>query len=154
MSNIQSLTINKASSIEGMHDRIQDVKSALEQRINLSEYSENIQTVTLNYSVVLRICLLAGLSDKSPRSVDDVDKFNLSVSHTPYATTFFTKANIGHLFAVLIKMRYHEVEANWEDRGWISKVVGREILRGREILLKEGGIESWLRFVPLRGGKQ
>ena len=153
MSNIQSLTINKASAIDGMHDRIQDVKSALEQRINLNEYSENIQTVTLNFSVVLRICLLAGLSDKAPRSVDDVDKLNLSVSHTPYATTFFTKANIGHLFAVLIKMRYHDVEANWEDRGWISKVVGREILRGREILLKEGGVESWLRFVPLRGGK-
>ena len=54
---------------------------------------------------------------------------------------------------MLIKLRYHEVEANWEDRGWLSKVVGREILRGREILLKEGGIESWLRFVPLRGGK-
>ena len=53
MSNIQSLSINKASAIEGMHDRIQDVKSALEQRINLSEYSENIQTVTLNFSVVL-----------------------------------------------------------------------------------------------------
>lgn len=153
MSNIHQLTINKATAIQGMHERIQDVKSALEQRINLCEYSENIQTVMLNFSVVLRICLLAGLSDKSPRSVDDVNKYNLAVSHTPYATTFFTKANIGHLFAILIKMRYHEVEANWQDGSWISKVIGREILRGREILLKEGGIESWLRFVPLRGGK-
>lgn len=153
MNNIQSLTINKASAIEGMHDRIQDVKTALEQRINLGEYSENVQTVTLNYSVVLRICLLAGLSDKSPRSIDDVNRFNLVVSHTPYATTFFTKANIGHLFAVLVKMRYHDVEANWQEGSWLSKVIGREILRGREILLKEGGIDSWLRFVPLRGGK-
>lgn len=153
MSNIQSLNINKASAIEGMHDCIQDVKSALEQRINLGEYSENIQTVTLNFSVVLRICLLAGLSDKTPRSIEDVNRFNLTVSHTPYATTFFTKANIGHLFAVLIKMRYHEIEANWQDGRWLSKVVGREILRGREILLKEGGVESWLRFIPLRGGK-
>ena len=97
MSNIQSITINKAMSIEGMHDRILDVKSALEQRINLSEYSENVQTVTLNFSVVLRICLLAGLSDKSPRSVKDVESFNLKVLNTPYATTFFTKANIGQL---------------------------------------------------------
>lgn len=153
MSNIQSLNINKATAIEGMHDRILDVKTALEQRINLCEYSENIQTVTLNFSVVLRICLLAGLSDKSPRSVEDVDKFGLKVSNTPYATTFYTKANIGHLFAVLVKMRYNDVEANWLDGRWLSKVVGREILRGREILLKEGGIESWIRFVPLRGGK-
>ena len=74
MNNIHSITINKASAIEGMHERIQDVKSALEQRINLTEYSENLQTVTLNYSVVLRVCLLAGLSDKSPRSVEDVEK--------------------------------------------------------------------------------
>ena len=50
-------------------------------------------------------------------------------------------------------MRYHEIDANWQDGRWLSKVLGREILRGREILLKEGGIESWLRFVPLRGGK-
>lgn len=153
MNNIHQLTINKATAIEGMHERIQDIKIALEQRINLSEYSDNIQTVTLNFSVVLRICLLAGLSEKSPRSVEDVNSINQVVSHTPYATTFFTKANIGQLFAVLIKMRYHDVDANWQDRGWISKVIGREILRGREILLKEGGIESWLRFVPLRGGK-
>lgn len=153
MSNIQSLSINRAKAIEGMHDRIQDVKAALEQRINLGEYSENIQTVTLNFSVVLRICLLAGLSDKSVRSIEDVNKYNLAASSTPYASTFFTKANIGQLFAALIKMRYHEVEANWQDGGWLSKVIGREILRGREILLKEGGIESWLRFVPLRGGK-
>ena len=60
MNNIHQLTINKATAIEGMHERIQDIKIALEQRINLSEYSENIQTVTLNFSVVLRICLLAG----------------------------------------------------------------------------------------------
>ena len=104
MNNIQQLTINKATSIEGMHERIQDVKSALEQRINLSEYSENVQTVTLNFSVVLRICLLAGLSDKSLRSVEDVNKFNLTVSSTPYATTFYTKANIGYLFATLMKI--------------------------------------------------
>lgn len=153
MSNIQSLTINKAAAIEGMHGRIQDVKSALEQRINLNEYSENVQTVVLNYSVVLRICLLAGLSDKSPRSVEDVENFNLKVDNTPYATTFFTKANIGHLFAVLIKLRYHDVDANWQEGRWLSKVVGREILRGREILLKEGGIETWLRFVPQKGGR-
>lgn len=153
MNNIHQLTINKATSIEGMHDRIQDVKAALEQRINLSEYSENVQTVTLNFSVVLRICLLAGLSDKAQRSVEDVNSVNLTVSSTPYATTFYTKANIGHLFATLVKLRYHDVDANWQDGRWLSKVVGREILRGREILMKEGGIESWLRFVPQRGGK-
>ena len=55
MNNIHQLTINKATAIEGMHERIQDIKIALEQRINLSEYSDNIQTVTLNFSVVLRI---------------------------------------------------------------------------------------------------
>lgn len=153
MSNIHQLTINKATAIEGMHDRIQDVKTALEQRINLKEYSENIQTVTLNFSVVLRICLLAGLSDKAPRNADDVNKLNLTVSSTPYATTFYTKANIGQLFATLIKLRYHDVEANWLDARWLSKVVGREILHGRDILMKEGGIDSWLSFVPQRGGK-
>jgi hypothetical protein len=136
-----------------MHDRIQDVKTALEQRLNLDEYTDDIRPVVLNYSVVLRICLLAGLSDKSPRRIDDLNDYNMVVSRTPYATTFFTKSNIGTLFEILLKLRYKDVAADWTQPNLVSRVIGREILRGKDILMKGGGLEEWLTYIPLRAGK-
>lgn len=153
MNNIEQLNTKKVSAIQGMHDRIADVKAAIERRLNLKEYSENIRPVTLNHSVALRICLLAGLSDKSPRTLEDFEKYDLRVSNTPYATTFFTKSNIGTIFEILLKMRYHDVDADWTDGRLVSRVIGREILRGKEILLKKGAIDEWLTYVPLRAGR-
>ena len=148
MNNINLLTTKGVTAVVGMHDRIADVKQAIEQRLNLDEYSDNIRPVTLNFSVVLRICLLAGLSDKSPRRIDDLNDYNLSISRTPYATTFFTKSDVGTMFEILLKMRYHDVEADWTSPNLVSKVMGREILRGRE-----GGIDEWLTYLPLRSGR-
>lgn len=153
MNNIKLLSVRGVTAINGMHDRIQDVKTALEQRLNLNEYTDDIRPVVLNYSVVLRICLLAGLSDKSPRRIDDLNDYNMVVSRTPYATTFFTKSNIGHLFEVLLKLRYKDVDADWTQSSLVSRVLGREILRGRDILMKDGGLEEWLTYIPLRAGK-
>ena len=152
MTNIERLTVKGVASIVGMHDRIQDVKTALEDCINLKEYSDNVRPVTLSYSTVLRTCLLAGLSDKSERTENDIKGFNLSCDNTPYATTFFTKNNIGDLFVALLKLRYRDVDVNWSQPVNVSKAIGREILRGREILLKEGGIEDWLCHMPSMAG--
>lgn len=90
MNNINLLTVKGVTAIQGMHDRIMDVKTMLEQRLNLEEQTENVRPIVLNFSVVLRICLLIGLSDKSPRRIDDLAAYNITVSRTPYATTFFT----------------------------------------------------------------
>lgn len=150
---VDSLKINTVKAIEGMNDVILDVKNLLEQKMNLCEYSDNVRPVSLTMSTVLRFCLLVGLSDKSPRRTDDFQHFPLSVSHTPYATTFFTKNQIGSLFEALIKMRYHDVEGDWNQGAFASRVVGREILRGREMLLQDGVMDEWLHHSPLRGGK-
>lgn len=152
MSNIDCLTVNGIKAIVGMHDRIQDVKTALEQHINLKEYSDNNRPVTLTLSTVLRTCLLAGLSDNCQRSADDVTNNGLSCDRTPYPTTFFTKSDIGSLFEALLKLRYSDVDVNWSVPANVSKAIGREILRGREILMKEGGIEEWLCHIPSMAG--
>lgn len=148
MTNIQFLTTRGVTAIAGMHDRIQDVKNMLESRINLKEYTENVRPVTLNYSVVLRICLLAGLSDKTKRTTDDINREDFSVSNTPYATTFFTKSNISTLFEALLKLRYADVDVDWTASRNVSRAIGTEILRGRDILLKPGAIDEWLTYMP------
>ena len=112
MNNINLLTIKGVTAVQSMHDRIMDVKTLLEQRLNLDEYTENVRPITLNFSVVLRLCLLAGLSDKSPRSLDDITDYNITISRTPYATTFFTKSDIGSMFETLLKLRYHFPRGN------------------------------------------
>lgn len=152
MNNIANLTIKGVTTVQDMHERIADVKALIEQRLNLDEYTENVRPVTLNHSNVLRICLLAGLSDKSKRVIDE-STTSLTLSRTPYATTFFTKSNIGDLFEALLKLRYHDVDADWTASKVVSRVIGREILRGRDILLKEGAIDEWLTYMPMRGGR-
>ena len=153
MNNIHQLTVKGVTEVRDMHDRIMDVKTYLEKRLNLNEYTENVRPVTLNFSVVLRICLLAGLSEKSQRQIDDFGNFNITLSRTPYATTFFTKSDIGSMFETLLKLRYKDIDADWTNANLVSRVIGREILRGREILLKEGAIDEWLTYMPLRGGR-
>lgn len=150
---VECLKVNTVKAINGMQDRVSDIKTMLEQRINMEEYSDGIRPVVLTMSTVLRFCLLAGLSDPCKRSVEDVNAFQLTCLSTPYPTTFFTKNQIGKLFEALLKLRYNQVDAEWNASAWVSKVIGREILRGREILMHEGALDEWLRFSPLRGSK-
>ena len=152
--NINNLKIVNPQTVKGMHEKVLDVKRALERQINLNEYSERIKPVEINMSSTLRICLLAGLSDKSQRSLNDVMDEGMMLDNTPYATTFFTKADIGQVIEALIKMRYHDVDAEWNSNQFVSKVIGREILRGRDLLLKEGTIDEWLRYEPKNVGQQ
>lgn len=150
---VECLKVNSVKAINGMQDKVSDIKMMLEQRINMNEYSDGVRPVVLTMSTVLRFCLLAGLADTCKRSVEDVNAFQLGCLNTPYPTTFFTKSQIGRLIEALLKLRYHDVDAEWNVPAWVSKCIGREILRGREILMREGAIDEWLRFSPLRGGK-
>ena len=146
--NVSKVVLNGIPSIRGMHDQMQEVINALRRHIDLTDYSEGVGPVRMNMSIPLRLCLFAGLCDRSPRSVEDVMSFNLPVDNTPYPTTFFSKADVGKLFEALLKLRYHDVDGDWGSPSFVARVIGREILRGRDIVLKEGGMEDWLLFEP------
>ena len=93
------------------------------------------------------------LSDKPARRIDDLDQYGLTISNTPYAITFFTKSDVGSIFETLLKLRYHDVDADWTNSRQVSRVIGREILRGHDILMKEDVLDEWLTYMPLRGGR-
>lgn len=150
---VENLVVNNAiKSVEGMNDMLSGLKTMLEQRINLEEYPSGERPINLSSSVLMRLCLLAGLSDPTPRSSSDLQNTQVSLSSTPYPTTFFTKSNIGKLIQSLLRMRYHDVDADWKSPSTVSKAIAHEILRGRDNLMKEGMLEEWLRFNPSRGG--
>lgn len=139
--------------LEGTHDLLEEVKYAIEQKLNLSDYSDMVRPVVLNFTTVMRICLLVGLSDKTPRSKSKVEKLQTSAGMQPLGGSFFTKSNIKEVFVALIKMRYSDIDADWQNSTFLSKVLYSEMMRGKSILMEEGGIDEWLHFCPLRGGK-
>ena len=143
---------NSIKTVEGMNEALAELKNTLEQRINLQQYPEDIRPIVLSQVAVIRICLIAGLSDKTPRTEKDIAETNHMTMGSTYWSTLFTKAKIGSLVEALLKMRYHNVDADWSSSTVVSRVIGHEILRGRDLLMKEGGIDDWLRFSPLRGG--
>lgn len=149
---VDDFKINIARSLDGLQDQVSDVKLAIESKLNLKEYSEDIRPVSLTMSTVLRFCLLVGLSDKSERNINELDALQGIGASNPFATTFFTKNQIGNLFESLVKLRYYNVEGDWNQVSFVSKVLGNEILRGRKILLQEGTLDEWLLYSPLNRG--
>ena len=139
--------------LEGTHDLLEEVKYAIEQKLNLSDYSDMVRPVVLNFTTVMRICLLVGLSDKTPRSKSKVEELQTSAGMQPLGGSFFTKSNIKEVFVALIKMRYSDIDADWQNSTFLSKVLFSEMMRGKSILMEEGSIDEWLHYSPLRGGR-
>lgn len=143
---------NSIKSIEGINEQLVDLKTAIEQRINLHQYPSDLRPIVVSQVGIMRMCLIAGLSDRTPRTEKDIPDNQMPLASGAYWATLFTKSKIGSLIEALLKMRYHNVDADWDSSAVVSRVIGHEILRGRDLLMKEGGIDDWLRFSPLRGG--
>ena len=151
--NVQYIQLEGMRILEGTHEQLEEVKYAIEQHLNLSDYSDDVRPVVLNFTTVMRICLLVGLSDKAPRSRAKVEELQTSAGMQPLGNSFFTKSNIKDVFVALIKMRYCDVDADWQNSTFLSKVLYSEMMRGKQVLMQEGGIDEWLHYSPLRGGK-
>ena len=146
------IKLDGARQIEGIGELLSDVKSALEERINLSEYTDHIRPVLLNMSTTMRTCLLVGLSDAHERKMSEVNEMTVSRNSEPYPSSFYSKADFKKVLVALLKMRYHHLDVAWDSASQIAKILGHEMMRGRKILMQEGGIDEWLKFVPTNGG--
>ena len=123
---------------------LEDVRQAIEQRLNLDKYSLHSKSVSLNNNKVMRICLLAGLSSKEVRDMNSVEEIQISKSGNRIFETLFTLHNLGETYSALMKIRYHGLAVDWENTSLKSKIVNAEILRGSALLLKEGVLDTWL----------
>ena len=147
------LNFEAVRQVQGMKEQLADVKNAIEQRFNISEYSDNVRPVLLSMSTTMRVCLLVGLSDDKPRDMNEVATITVSKVNEPYPGSFFTKGNIKKILSALIKMRYHNLNVLWESPSQLTKILGCEMLRGREILMRDGALDEWLRFNYAKNGK-
>lgn len=138
------INLQNIRQAEGLIDDMHEIRSRIEQRINLEKYSENQKTISLNGNKIMRICLLAGLSNKEKRNIDEVEQIQISKTSNRIFETLFTLHNLGNVYSALLKIRYNGLKVDWENTTLKSKIVNAEIVRGKEVLLKDGVLDDWL----------
>ncbi len=138
------INLQNIRQAEGLMDELQEIRSKIEQRINLENYSENQKSVFLSGNKIMRICLLAGLSSKEHRDIISIEQIQLSKTSNRIFETLFTLNNLGTVYSALFKMRYQGLEVEWENSVLKSKIVNAEIIRGSKVLLKDNVLDDWL----------
>ncbi|MCQ2148381.1 MAG: hypothetical protein MJZ16_12850, partial [Bacteroidales bacterium] len=141
---MKEFNIDNIRQIERSAELLADVKAKIECEVNLKGMDNNVRQITLPGTVVQRTCMLIGLSADGERSLEDISNTLTSRKNEPYPSSFFNKSIIKRTITALIKMRYHDVEIDLSSPVMLSKVLGYEMLRGRDILMKEGAVNEWL----------
>jgi Helicase HerA, central domain len=141
---MNTIHLQNIRQAEGLLEELHEIRTKIEQRINLEKYSERTKSVTLTGNKIMRICLLAGLSSKETRSIEEVEKIVLSKVSNRIFETFFTLHDLGTLYTALLKLRYKDIQIDWENTSLKSRIINAEILRGSRLLLKSNTLEDWL----------
>jgi energy-coupling factor transporter ATP-binding protein EcfA2 len=128
---------------EALNSKMNDLRERLEKHINLKQYTDNHKNVSPKGNAkLMRICLLAGLSDSEKRNKE---LLNIQMSSNSIHPTLFTVHNLNGILSSMIKLRYHDVDINWDDNVSKSKVVNAEIFRGFDLLMKADNLLDWLK---------
>jgi energy-coupling factor transporter ATP-binding protein EcfA2 len=149
------INLQNIRQAEGLMDNLHDVRTKIEQRINLEKYSINQKPVSLSGNKIMRICLLAGLSNNSSRDLEEVNAIRLVSTGNKIFDTLFTLHNLSTAYSALLKLRYHSLNIDWDVNPIKSKIINAEILRGKDILLKDDVVDDWLlnTVISSRSGK-
>lgn len=138
------INLQNIRQAEGLMDELNEVRVRIEQRVNLERYSATQKPVILNGNKIMRICLLAGLSNKEARDLNAIEHIQMSKTSNRIFETLFTLHNLGNVYSALLKLRYNSIKVDWENTALKSKIINAEILRGRDLLLKDGVLDEWL----------
>lgn len=138
------INLQNIRQAEGLMDSLHDVRTKIELRINLDKYTANQKPVSLSGNKIMRICLLAGLSNNSPRDIEEVNALRLVGTGNKIFDTLFTLHNLSIAYSALLKLRYHGLNIDWDANPMKSKIINAEILRGRDLLLKDEVVDDWL----------
>ncbi len=144
------LSFANTRQMEGMYDELASVKECIESKVNLSQIVGSEKRYTLPLNKVMRICFLVGLGLSGKRSIEDFKGIQLSKTSTRIVPTFFTLHNLAPLYSALLKIRYADDEADLTDNTTLSRIIAAEILRGRDYLLDESNLNSYLFAVSNR----
>lgn len=134
------LELEKCIQADTLQEELNALKNLLEERFNLKNYPRGTRPLSLTWNKIMRLCLLAGLSQAEARSIEALPVFSYkrTLRFTP---SFFTKDNMKPLFSALLKLRYEGLDS--DSPALLSRIVNAEILRGGQLLI-EGALDEWL----------
>ncbi len=139
------ISFDNLRQAEGIIDNLNEIKEKLEQRINLQYRADNEKRVLLTGNKIMRICLIAGLYLSEKRNLDCLETIQLSKSSIRVPSSFFTYLELKDLFQALLKIRYKDYpNIDWGDSPTVSRIIASEMYRGRDFLLKDENLDTFL----------
>lgn len=138
------VALDNIRQAEGIIDNLTEIKSIIEDKLNLEKPAKDEKRLNLTGNKAMRICLLVGLSLSEPRSLEETEAIQLSKSSIRIPSSFFTHLNLRSLFSGLLKLRYSEFDIDWSDSPVVSRIIAREMYRGRDYLLSESNLNNYL----------
>ncbi|WP_295671088.1 hypothetical protein, partial [uncultured Mucilaginibacter sp.] len=138
------INFQNARQAEGIAEELSHIRMKLEQRINLNKYSPRQKPLILANNKIMRICLLAGLSLSEKRDLVSVDQVQLSKTGNRIFDTLFTLHNLTLIYSAMLKLRYKDLQVDWENQALKSKIINAEILRGATYLANNNALEDYL----------
>lgn len=128
--------------IDGIDDKFESLREKIEQRMCLSSKEQELPGLTRN--IIIRSCLLLGLSMSGQRDMNAIQTIQLTKVNTRFPASFFTKHNLTSLYSALLKLRYQDQNIDWTNNPLVSKIIAYEALRGRDYLLNEDNLDKYL----------
>ena len=140
------INFTDAITADGIIDELYQLRTALENRINLSQQIGKGKREVLTGSKIMRICFIAGLTLTTKRDLEAIKKVQLSKQNQRFSTSFFTKNNFKPIFEAVLKLRYRDLDVDWNDSRLVSRIVAYEILRGRDHLQDENNLNDKMKL--------
>lgn len=139
-----TIQFSNTRQMDGLLDAISPVKELIENKINLSRIVGKEKRVILAQNKVMRICFIVGLSLADKRTMQDFQDIKLSATAQRIVPSFFTMNNLSTLYSALLKLRYAHLDIDWTQNATLSRIIATEMLRGRDFLLQDNNLDSFL----------
>ena len=128
---------------ENFNSEFAPLKEKIESLINLSRSAGNERRYAIPNNKLMRICLLVGLSTPGKRYEAIVETMKLQTGNR-FVPSFFTHQELSPLYSALIKLRYHDSSLDLSNNRVLSRIIGAEMCRGRDLLLSDNNLENYL----------
>lgn len=148
---MSNINFANTRQMEGLFEAIAPVKELIENKINLTRTAGREKRVILAQNKVMRICFIVGLGLSVERKTEDYEKVQLSANGQPITPSFFTLHDLATLYSALLKIRYAKLNIDWGHKATLSRIIAAEMLRGRDHLLADNNLDSYLYAANSRG---
>lgn len=138
------ITLAAIRLADGLTEALQPLRHRLEDRLNLTRYTDGQKPFQLYNNMLQRVALMAGLSRPDERSLAEVEEVRLISRGDHVHDTTFSRNNLQPLWSALLKLRYEKFNPDWESAPLRSKIINAEMFRGIGYLLESEHLDEWL----------